>query len=86
MRMKHAPSGHRTVRSRRATNLSLDAALLDEARALGVNLSRACEQGLAEHVAQARADAWLVENEAALSGSNAYAEVSGLPLASARLF
>ena len=77
---------HRSVASRRATNLSLDARLLDEARALGVNLSRACERGLAEHVAEARAARWLAENAEALADSNAFADREGLPLRARRLF
>ena len=36
---------------RKATNLSLDAALVDAARALDVNLSRAAEEGLRKAVA-----------------------------------
>lgn len=75
-----------TSRTRRATNLSLDAALLDEARALGVNLSRACERGLAEQVADARAARWRTENDAAIAASNAFVEANGLPLAGDRLF
>lgn len=71
---------------RRATNLSLDARLLDEARALGVNLSRACEQGLAEQVAATRAARWRAEHAAALADSNAFVERNGLPLDRARLF
>ena len=73
-------------RPRRATNLSLDAGLLEEARALGVNLSRACERGLAEQVALARSDRWREDNAAAIDGSNAFIERNGLPLASNRLF
>jgi antitoxin CcdA len=34
-------------RRRKATNLSLDEKLVAEAKELGVNLSRACEAGLA---------------------------------------
>ena len=71
---------------RRATNLSLDARLLDEARTLGVNLSRACELGLAKRVAEARAERWRAENAEALADSNAFVEREGLPLGTLRLF
>lgn len=77
---------HAADRRRRATNLSLDAVLLDEARELGVNLSRACERGLAEQVAEARAQRWLAENAAALADSNGFVEREGLPLRRLRLF
>jgi len=80
-----SPSPRRAT-SRRPTNVSLDAVLIEEARALGINLSRACERGLAEQIAEARAAQWLAENGAALESSNAYAERHGLPLAASRLF
>lgn len=35
---------------RRPTNVSLDADLVDEARALDLNVSRSCEEGLAAAV------------------------------------
>ena len=73
-------------RRRRATNLSLDAVLLEEARQLGVNLSRACERGLAEQVAEARTARWRADNAAALADSNAFVEREGLPLRDLRLF
>lgn len=72
--------------AKRPTNVSLSSALLDEARGLGINLSRACEQGLEEEVRKARAAAWLEANQAALESSNAYVEKHGLPLARYRLF
>jgi antitoxin CcdA len=81
MNAPHAPG-----RRRRPTNLSLDAGLLDEARELGVNLSRACERGLAEQVAEARAERWRAENAPALADSNAFVEREGLPLTHLRLF
>jgi len=71
---------------RRATNLSLDAGLLEQARALGINISRACERGLVEQVAEARATLWREENAAALASSNAYVERESLPLADFRRF
>lgn len=77
--MKHALA-------RKPTNLSLPADLVAEARALGVNLSRACEEGLERSVSEARQAQWLAENRAALESSNAYVEAHGLPLASLRLF
>lgn len=83
MRMNAPPTGDRR---RRAANLSLDAVLLDEGRELGVNLSRACERGLAEQVAEARAERWRAENADALADSNAFVEREGLPLRYLRLF
>ncbi len=66
---------------RRPTNVSLDRALVKEARSLGINLSQACERGISEQVAKTRAERWAVENRAALASSNAFVEGRGLPLA-----
>jgi len=71
---------------KRATNVTLSTALLDEARALGVNVSQACEQGLEQQVRSVRAAAWIEENREAIESSNAYVERHGLPLARYRLF
>jgi antitoxin CcdA len=71
---------------RRAANISLDARMLAEAKALGINISRACEGGLEAQIARVRRETWLAENEQALDSSNAYAETEGLPLAELRRF
>jgi antitoxin CcdA len=73
-------------RPRRATNVSLDPRLIEEARALDVNVSRACERGLIEQIGEARTARWLAENREAIAASNAYADAQDLPLAPARLF
>lgn len=67
-----------------ATNVSLNSDLLEQARALGVNVSRACERGLAEQIAELRDRQWLEENREAIASSNAYVEAHGLPLAKHR--
>lgn len=72
--------------TRRPANLSLDAALVDEARALGLNLSAAAEAGLRLAVAEARAARWREENAAALASSNAWVEARGLPMSRYRPF
>ena len=70
----------------RPTNVSLGADLVDEAKALGVNISLAAASGLEQAVKQARAERWLEENGAALDSSNEWMEANGLPLADLRLF
>lgn len=81
----HAP--RRSSRaSTRATNLSLDAALVDEAKQLGVNISLAAARGLEQAVAKIRAERWLEENRAAFDSYNEYVEEHGLPLEKFRLF
>ena len=73
-------------RTRRPTNVSLSREHLAEARELGINVSQACERGLREAVAEARAVRWLEENREALESYNQYVEDHGLPLADLRLF
>ncbi|MBB6088050.1 type II toxin-antitoxin system CcdA family antitoxin [Wenzhouxiangella marina] len=72
--------------SRKAANLSLDSALLEEARALGINISRSAEAGIAEAVKQHKRARWLRENASALASSNEYVEANGLPLSRYRQF
>ncbi len=72
--------------TRKPTNLSLDSALLTEARALNVNLSRAAEEGVRTAVAAAKAAQWKAENAEALQSSNSYVEQHGLPLDGFRQF
>lgn len=68
------------------TNVSLDAALVREAKDLGVSISQASNRGLEEAVRKARAERWLDENKAALESSNTWVEANGLPLEKYRLF
>jgi antitoxin CcdA len=74
------------TKTRKATNVSLDVALVEEAKKLGVNISLAAAWGLEQAVAKSRAERWLDENRAALEGSNAWIEANGLPLEKHRLF
>jgi len=67
-------------------NLTLDSALVAEAKSLGVSISQASNQGLALAVKQARSERWLEENKPALDAYNAWVEKHGLPLAKYRLF
>ena len=72
--------------SRQATNVTISKELLDEARALDVNISRAAERGLSLANAEKRASLWLQNNQRALESSNQYVERNGLPLAEFRKF
>lgn len=71
---------------KKATNLSLNSSLLRLARAMDINLSRACERGLELQVSEALAERWREENAEAMASSNAYVERHGLPLARFRQF
>jgi antitoxin CcdA len=79
-----AVSAQSSSGARKATNVSLDEALLAEANALNINVSQAAEAGLARAVAERRAELWLAQNKEALDGWNAYVEEHGLPLAQYR--
>jgi antitoxin CcdA len=79
--MRAKPDGHR-----KGVNLSISAALLNEAKALDVNLSRAAERGVALVIAEAKAEAWHRENQAAIEAYNELVAREGLPLADYRDF
>lgn len=68
------------------TNVSLDKALVAEAKQLGVSISQASNCGLAEAVKKARSERWLNENRFALNSYNEWVEANGLPLEKYRSF
>lgn len=78
-------NAHNPLR-RKSTNVSLDPRLIDEAKSLGVNVSRACEAGLVAELGEARRQKWIEENRAAIEGWNAWVAKHGLPLAKYRQF
>ena len=71
---------------RRATNVTLPAALVTEAKERGINVSQACEAGLRASVAELRRTQWLAENRAAIEEYNRRIESEGLTLAAFRPF
>jgi antitoxin CcdA len=71
---------------RRPTNVTLPEALLGDAKALNINVSQACEKGLAAAVERARAQTWLNETREGIAAWNAYSEEHELPLAEFRQF
>ncbi|HET9646441.1 MAG TPA: type II toxin-antitoxin system CcdA family antitoxin [Burkholderiaceae bacterium] len=75
-----------SVSLRKSTNITLRLELVEEAKALGINLSKAAEAGVADAVARKRAERWLADNRDALESSNAFVERNGLPLARYRNF
>ena len=72
--------------TRRATNVTLPEALLREAREMNINLSQACERGLAAEVAAVRRRRWTEENRDAMNAWNEHVAEHGLPLAAYRQF
>ena len=77
---------NRSKANKKATNVSLHADLIAEARALGIKISEAAEEGLQRAIARAREQRWLEVNRAAIDSSNAYVEKHGLPLARYRQY
>jgi len=74
------------VRDRRPTNITLPVELVAEAKALNINVSQACESGLAHSVAEARRVRWLEDNKEAIEAYNEMVERDGLPLDEFRQF
>lgn len=63
---------------KRATNLSIRADLLAEAKALNINLSQAFESYLTDLVRKKRAERWLAENRVAIDQYNQRVEDEGV--------
>lgn len=59
-----------TSASKRATNLSVDSALLDEAKALQINLSATLERALMDEVRARKRERWLAENRDGIATYN----------------
>lgn len=66
---------------KRKTSLTLDRAALEEAKALGVNVSAVAEKALQRAVAEARRVRWLEENAAQFKSQAEWHEENGHPLA-----
>ena len=71
---------------RRLTNVTLPESLLRDAHDLSINLSQACERGLAAEVASLRRQHWLEQNSEAIEGYNEHVARHGLPLGAFRQF
>ena len=66
---------------KRKTSLTLDAELLDGAKALDINVSAVAEAALKSAVASARHAQWLQQNADAFAAQAAWHESHGHPLA-----
>jgi antitoxin CcdA len=71
---------------RRPTNVSLPTSMVEEAKALGINLSRACEIGMQAALKAERERRWKAENADAVASYNRWVEEHGLPLEEFRQF
>ena len=64
--------------AKKPTNLSIRSDLLEQARALDINLSSEFEKHLAEVIRQRRGEQWLKENREAIEAYNRYVERDGI--------
>ncbi len=63
---------------KRATNLSVNSDLLNQAKEMDVNLSAAFEQALAQVLKQRQQEKWLTENREAFAAYNEDVERNGV--------
>ena len=63
---------------KKAANLSVNADLLCQAKALDINLSQAFEAHLAELVRAKKQEQWLRENAAAIAAHNRFVDEQGV--------
>ena len=71
---------------KRATNLTLNAKVLDTAKELGMNISATVDELLAAEVQRRYWERWNEDNQGAIADYNARIEREGLPLAVHRTF
>jgi antitoxin CcdA len=74
------------IADRRPTNVSLPGQLVSEAKAMGIDLSRACEAGLESALKAERERRWKAENADAVLAYNQWVEEHSLPLEEFRQF
>jgi len=72
--------------AKRATNLTLNAKVLDLARELGMNVSQTVDTLLAAEVRRRYWERWNADNKVAIDAYNERIERDGLPLAKHRSF
>jgi antitoxin CcdA len=75
-----------TTPAKKATNITLSADVLAEAKALGINISQACDRYLRELVRGERERRWREEHADFIAAYNQTVEREGLPLDEWRTF
>lgn len=76
----------KSAQGKKAANISIDVGILSEAKALGINVSQACEAGLAKEVKTVREAKWKRENESTIQEWNEWVAKNGIPLSEYRQF
>lgn len=72
--------------AKKATNITLSADVLAEAKSLGINISQACDQFLRDLVRAERERRWPSEQAEFVAAYNRLVEQEGLPLEPWRMF
>lgn len=67
-----------TAGKKRNTNVYLNADLIEQAKALGLNLSATLDQALELAVKERQRERWLTENRAGLEALNGFVQENGL--------
>jgi antitoxin CcdA len=71
---------------KKATNLTLTSEVLEEAKKLGINISKVCDAFLESLVKQEKERRWKLDNADFISAYNQITEDEGLPLDQWRSF
>lgn len=71
---------------RQSVNLYLDRAVVEDAKALGMNISRACDAALRAAIKAEHEARWKAENAEAVQSFNDFVEKNGIPLSQYRQF
>jgi len=71
---------------KKATNITLSADVLKEAKSLGINISQACDQYLRALVKREQERRWQADHAEFIAAYNAGVERDGLPLETCRTF
>ncbi len=74
------------VAAKKATNITLSADVLSDAKALGINISQACDQFLRGMVKREQERRWQADNAEFIAAYNEGVEREGLPLEAWRSF
>lgn len=71
---------------KKATNITLSADVLQEAKELGINISKTCDQFLRDLIKQEKERRWLKDHAEYIAECNSLIERDGLPLEMYRNF
>ncbi|TIV92330.1 MAG: post-segregation antitoxin CcdA [Mesorhizobium sp.] len=71
---------------RKSIRISIDPRLIEDAKAVGIDISGVSEAAIATAVSAEKTRRWQEENREAIDSSNDYVRRNGLPLAKYRLF